>query len=319
MLVSAIIPNYNHAPYLRDRLNSVLAQTHTELEVIVLDDASTDDSLSVIREFERGPRRDPRITHVSANAANSGSAFCQWNAGTARASGEFLWFAESDDVADPRFLGALLGMMAAHPRVGLAYCASSKINAQGEVVGDFGAYYADLDPHHWQSDFVNEGRTEVREYLCFKNTIPNASAALMRRAAFAQAGGADESFTLCGDWDVYARILREWDIAYCATPLNAYREHGNSVRSRSRGVALTESARVISNILASFEIPSATQAKITRRFARYWWWMGSRGGLTPAIHRAALRESRAISPRMGLALVRAAPDIALRRIKKLTR
>lgn len=71
MLVSAIIPNYNHAPYLPERLRSVLAQTHAELEVIVLDDASTDDSLSVIRQFER----DPRMTHVSANAANSGSAF----------------------------------------------------------------------------------------------------------------------------------------------------------------------------------------------------------------------------------------------------
>ncbi|HQV69642.1 MAG TPA: glycosyltransferase [Thermoflexales bacterium] len=312
MLVSAIIPNYNHAPYLPERLRSVLAQTHAELEVIVLDDASTDDSLSVIRQFER----DPRMTHVSANAANSGSAFCQWNAGAAKAKGEFLWFAESDDVADPRFLEMLLGIIAPRPNIGIAYCASNKINERGQVVGNFDAYYADLDPHHWQTDFINDGRAEARDFLCFKNTLPNASAALIRREAFAQTGGADESFTLCGDWDVYAKILRGWDIAYCATPLNAYREHGNSVRSRSRGVALTESARVVSRILNTFEIPSARRAQIARRFARYWWWMGSRGGLTPAIHRAALRESRAISAHMGMELARAAPAIALRRLSR---
>lgn len=312
MLVSAIIPNYNHAPYLRQRLGSVLAQTHAALEVIVLDDASTDDSLSVIREFER----DSRIKHVSVNAANSGSPFCQWNAGAALAQGVFLWFAESDDVADPRFLETLLGLIAEKNNIGIAYCASNKINQRGELIGDFGAYYADLDSHHWQANFVNDGCAEARDFLCFKNTIPNASAALIRRKAFAQAGGADESFSLCGDWDLYARILQNWDVAYCAAPLNSYREHAGSVRSRSRGVALTESARVVSRILNTFEIPSATREKVTRRFARYWWWMGTRGGVTPAIHRAALRESKAISAQMNFALARALPDIALRKLAR---
>lgn len=76
--VSVVVPSYNHAPYLAERIDSILAQTFGDLEVLILDDASTDDSLRVLVPYARLPRVRLRV-----NAANSGSAFRQWHKGIA--------------------------------------------------------------------------------------------------------------------------------------------------------------------------------------------------------------------------------------------
>jgi glycosyltransferase involved in cell wall biosynthesis len=98
--VSVIIPNYNHADYLPARIDSVLQQTHQNLEVILMDDCSSDNSREIITRYAA---QDARI-RVVLNEQNSGSTFKQWNKGIALARGEYIWIAESDDVADSTFL-----------------------------------------------------------------------------------------------------------------------------------------------------------------------------------------------------------------------
>ena len=93
--VSVIVPNYNHARYLRQRIESVLGQTYQDFEVILLDDCSTDESRSVLGEYAK----DPRV-RIEFNEKNSGSTFKQWNKGVRLARGEYIWIAESDDYAD---------------------------------------------------------------------------------------------------------------------------------------------------------------------------------------------------------------------------
>src|SRR5262249_50040947 len=97
--VSVIVPSYNHGPYLAERLESVLAQTYSDLELLILDDASTDDSHQILRRYYNKPR-----VQVLVNSANSGSAFSQWNQGISLTRGEYVWIAESDDSSDPHFL-----------------------------------------------------------------------------------------------------------------------------------------------------------------------------------------------------------------------
>ena len=92
--VSVILPNYNHAPYLCERLESILTQTYKDFELLILDDGSTDDSYQIIARYERRAR-----VRVLVNSTNSGSAFSQWNLGISLASGEYVWIAESDDSA----------------------------------------------------------------------------------------------------------------------------------------------------------------------------------------------------------------------------
>src|SRR6266576_4746622 len=93
--VSVVVPNYNHARFLRQRIDSVLGQTYQDFEVILLDDCSTDQSRSIIGEYQN----DPRV-RVELNKRNSGSTFKQWNKGVWLVRGEYVWIVESDDDAD---------------------------------------------------------------------------------------------------------------------------------------------------------------------------------------------------------------------------
>lgn len=92
-LVSVIVPNYNHAQYLDIRLKSILAQTYTDFEIIILDDNSIDNSKEIIKRYEK----DVHISHIICNKTNSGSPFIQWNRGFQYAKGDLIWIAESDD------------------------------------------------------------------------------------------------------------------------------------------------------------------------------------------------------------------------------
>lgn len=98
--VSIILPNYNHYSYLEKRLDSIFNQTHQDFEVIILDDASTDDSLSILNNY----KNHPKVSHFIINKENSGSPFKQWEKGLNLAKGDYIWIAESDDFCDLNFL-----------------------------------------------------------------------------------------------------------------------------------------------------------------------------------------------------------------------
>jgi len=87
--VTVIVPNYNHARFLRQRLDSILTQTYQDFELILLDDCSTDDSRTILKEYAA----DPRV-RLELNEANSGSPFKQWNKGVQLAQGKYVWIAE---------------------------------------------------------------------------------------------------------------------------------------------------------------------------------------------------------------------------------
>ena len=94
--VTVVTPNYNHARYLPERIDSILAQTFQDFELLILDNASTDNSREVIESYT-----SYQNVRAAFNAENNGSPFKQWNLGLSQAKGEYVWFAESDDYADP--------------------------------------------------------------------------------------------------------------------------------------------------------------------------------------------------------------------------
>jgi glycosyltransferase involved in cell wall biosynthesis len=226
--VSVIVPNYNHARYLRQRIESVLGQTYQDFEVILLDDCSADDSRSVLSEYAK----DPRV-RIEFNEKNSGSTFKQWNKGVRLASGEYVWIAESDDYADAHLLERLVPLLDAEPTAVLAYCRSWRILADGRVDGFVDYYYTDMHPQRWTADYWADGREECRNYLAQRNTIPNASAVLFRKEVYERVGGADESLVLCADWKLWVEMALKGRIAYLGEPLNYYRFHDGSVRAKS--------------------------------------------------------------------------------------
>ncbi len=101
--VSIIVPNYNHEIHLLKRLETIFNQTFRDFEVILLDDASTDESRKILEEYAGRPE----VTHFLVNTENSGSAFQQWKKGIRLAEGDYVWIAESDDFSDRYFPGVL--------------------------------------------------------------------------------------------------------------------------------------------------------------------------------------------------------------------
>jgi glycosyltransferase involved in cell wall biosynthesis len=220
--VSVVIPNYNYARFLTERFRSILDQSFQNYEIIFLDDASTDESVSLVKA-----QFGSRIARFEINATNSGNPFVQWNRGVRLSRGEYVWIAEADDVCAPDFLERLFQSMSGNASVGLAYCNTVPIDGVGKAVDDgfYLRYVSDLDPLRWLNDFTASGLAEVRDYLARKNTITNVSGVLFRRDAYVRAGGAPETLRMCGDWMTYCRVLHESDVAYVSAPLNFHRQH----------------------------------------------------------------------------------------------
>ena len=269
--VSVVITSYNHAPYLRQRLDSVFAQTFQDFEVLFLDDASTDDSRAIATEYAR----DGRMRCIF-NDRNSGGTFAQWNRGVAESRGEYVWLAESDDYAEPGLLAALVDRLDRHPNCGLAYSQSTEVDSAGITGGPL-TYMTQLHPTRWLSDFIASGPEEAATYLLLDNTIPNASAVVFRRQVYLDAGGANERMRLAGDWLMWAKILARSDVAYVAQPLNYFRMHSASVRAQRTHTlrAMWERYLVAGFILQHCPVPPATREEIREHLVNMWGWFAT--------------------------------------------
>jgi glycosyltransferase involved in cell wall biosynthesis len=229
--VSVIVPNYNYAHYLEQRLGSIYGQDFPLYEVIVLDDASSDGSLS---ELERlWPALDPE-PRLDASRGNSGSVFRQWLKGVGLARGEYVWIAEADDLSKPGFLRSLVELLEANPRSVLAYTQSEQVDEYAEVMAaDYLEYTNDLSRERWRTSYSAMGAEEVEAGLAVKNTLPNVSAVLFRREPLLRVMQEHieeiAQYRIAGDWLVYLLLLREGGLSFNAESLNMHRRHGNSV------------------------------------------------------------------------------------------
>lgn len=248
--VSVIVPNYNHARYLDERLASIAAQRLKPLEVIFLDDDSNDGSLAIARAWQA---QSPAPFSIIANERNSGSPFQQWAKGIERAKGDLIWIAESDDSASPRFLEQVGGAFR-DPEVVLAYCDSEVTGPQGEILAFSYRFYTDsLSKTKWLAGYAGPGQNEIKDALAIKNTIPNVSAVLFRRSVLKEAALEAGSFRYCGDWAIYAACLQRGKIAYCPRALNKHRRIRGNLTEEGEGNirALREAIEIKRRIFAS--------------------------------------------------------------------
>lgn len=223
--VSVIVPNYNHARFLRQRVDTILAQTFQDFELILLDDCSSDESRSILSSYAS----DPRV-RLEFNSANSGSTYKQWNKGVRLARGAYIWLAESDDYSDPHFLERLVQILDSNSAVQFAFCRSRAIMQNGVADGFAETHFWCADQNCWAADYCMDGREVCRNYMIRTNIVINASSAVFRKSAYERIGGADESMRLNSDWKLWASLMMEGHVAYIAEPLNCYRFHGSAVR-----------------------------------------------------------------------------------------
>ena len=299
-LVTVIIPNYNHERYLPARIDSVLNQKYNNIEVLILDDCSPDNSREVIDKYAAV---DHRIRTVY-NEQNSGSTFKQWNKGFKLAKGEYIWIAESDDSADLDFLAVLVARLQTDENISLAYSDSFDMDGDDNVRGTIAWYLTELDSM-WAHDFVVEGAPLIRKFMPYRNFIPNASAAVFRASLVRAIGPADENYRLYGDMVFWARIIAQGKIAYVSQPLNYWRTHRNNVRTKTSldGTGLEESSRVLAAMRTYGEPNEKYRHKALEQLINLWYDTWSNQHLSWNRHKTVFRNIAAVEPNIAHTLL----------------
>lgn len=207
-LVSVIMPAYNVAEYIVESIESVLAQTYTNVELLIIDDGSTDETLDLVQRY------GDQVRLISQ--ANAGAAAAR-NNGAENAKGEWLAFLDSDDIWEADKLERQMGLV---DRFEWS-CTDSYFfghNHDGSVRS------SDVSPH-------TSG--EVLPTLVINNFI-GTSTVLIRRAVFLEFGGFDRSLKALEDWDLWVKVAAKYPLGYIADPVVRYRVHAKSTSRSTR-------------------------------------------------------------------------------------
>ncbi len=226
-LLSVIVPNYNYARFLPSRMESILKQTFTDYEIILLDDASTDNSQEVLKSYEN----NKHVSHVIFNKINTGSPFKQWMKGILLAKGKYIWVAEADDLAEPDFLATCVNEMQTHPNSAICFSGSVEIDEDGKC--------RHRDINHWKrgskGSACHNGKKYVEYNLYWKNYIMNASGVVFRRNyALKLTKSNFLNMRSCGDWLFWAQMAWEGDVIEVYRNLNYFRQHNAKVTTKTR-------------------------------------------------------------------------------------
>jgi glycosyltransferase involved in cell wall biosynthesis len=232
-LVSVIVPNYNHAPFLQRRLDSIFNQTFQDFEVIILDDCSTDNSKEIIEDY----RSRPQVSHIVYNKKNSGSPFKQWAKGFELAQGDYIWIAESDDWAELNFLKITTEILK-REKVNLVFSNSyivtpSKIEVEKNI----------------QKDSIYDGNWLLHNKMFHTNFILNASSVLFKKDALSQIPTTYQTFESSGDWLFWIEFCLIGDVYFCSKVLNYNNRHGGNTTAMwgkkvSSGIASIENCKI---------------------------------------------------------------------------
>ena len=218
--VSVIIPNYNHANYLDERILSVLNQTYQNFEVIILDDKSTDNSVDVINKY----KDNPNVSQIVINEKNSGKIFSQWHKGFELAKGDIIWVAESDDYCDIHFLEKMVRAMSQRKDCVIAFC---KIIAFNE------------DDVRWAmtpkklKEGMYDGSSFITEFMSEGTTIVNVSGAIFKKSAVNSIKDDYTNYIGAGDRLFWTELAEKGAVSFVDEPLCFFRLHSNNSTKRN--------------------------------------------------------------------------------------
>ena len=245
--VSVLLPTYNRAKYLLESVNSALDQTFRDLEVVIVDDGSTDDTPQVVRGIQ-----DPRVRYLyQENRGVSAALNTAWR----EAHGEYLALLGSDDVWLSNLLEELVPVLDADPNLGLVYARAQGMDAQGRPLPQIlGA----------PEKFPGESLRSILygDFVC-------GLAAVFRRASLGRVGGFNETMTGNEDWDLWIRLAEQYHFAYRDDILARYRMHPQSLtggRSEAYKLIILDRVRLIENYYARASVPA--QALAVKALAR---------------------------------------------------
>jgi glycosyltransferase involved in cell wall biosynthesis len=230
-LVSVLVPSYNHSRYLTERIESIMAQSFEDFELIVIDDCSKDNSDVILKVLQQ------RFGFVYIrNSQNTGTPFAAWERIGTLARGRYIWICESDDVAEPDFLATAVRRMQENPKAVAFYSNSYVINDRSEIIGHTESYFRDVwKESRWENDFTASGKGELAHFQVRGQVVPNMSSALFVADAFRSAFSPFlKRLRLTGDWLFVGDVFKHGDVEFCHLPLSRFRKHEETSRVRVR-------------------------------------------------------------------------------------
>jgi glycosyltransferase involved in cell wall biosynthesis len=290
---SVIMPCFNHERFIADSVESVLAQTQPDLELIIVDDGSVDDSWKIICGLAAADARIKPIRHE-----RNGGASRSRNDGIRAATGEFIGFCDADDIWEPEKLKSQIALLQSSPDHAVTYSDAAIIDETGHATGkDFsGLFPVPARPSGW-----------LFPELVRKNFI-NIQTVLMRRDCVQRAGYFDEDIKWIEDWWYWVRLSRRFRFVYSGERLARYRVHSRSTNVvQKRGYSVNR-VKVFGKMLREFtDLSRAARAEVLFNMAAELQGLGK--------HRAAGRLLVSAT-RLSLTDLRAMPTLAkaLRRI-----
>jgi glycosyltransferase involved in cell wall biosynthesis len=220
--VSIVIPACNAGQFIAEAIDSVLAQTFTDFEVIVVDDGSTDDTREVVARFT-----DHRLRYVYQDHAGVSAAR---NAGIRQAQGRYIAFLDADDWWLPHKLALQVQILDACSEVGLVYCGAYRVR-NGRVISKFRARY--------RGDVFKPLLVRGNE----KVMAGSASAVIIRKECFEQVGGFDEECFAAEDWEMWLRLAARYEfdcVPDCLVAVRFHEENTSAKAERMRqGISIT--------------------------------------------------------------------------------
>lgn len=249
-LVSAVIPTYNYARYVAGAVESVLAQSFDDLEIVVVDDGSTDETADTLHPFL------DRIRYIRQEHRGLAAAR---NTGIRVARGPYVAFLDSDDLWLPEKVSVQSARLDDDPAVGLVYGEAALFAETSPGTATLHSYWA----HHPSG--------KILPWLVRQNVVPSPTP-MVRRELFDQVGPFDETLSACEDWDMWIRIAQVSEFAYVDRVLAKYRVHAANMsldyeRMMTNGLRVLEKAFSSPNL--SPEIKRLRRSIISRRHADY--------------------------------------------------
>ena len=265
--VSVIVPFYNHEKYVKKRLQTICSQSIKDIEIIVADDFSKDQTRFEINYF----KNDIRVQTIF-NQKNSGSPFLQWKRGIDVAVSDFVWIAEGDDFCDLNFLETLLPAFD-DSTINIAASRTEKVDENDKLeLGAFDEYLNKYCIDRYSESFIATGASEVCAYYGAHQTLINASGIVLRKVAIGRSILEAATYKICGDWIVYLECLRTGKLFYSIDTVNYFRRHEQSQVSKLRGNLnfFDERKKVIQFLIESYSIPKSLFLKAIQSTKDEW-------------------------------------------------
>jgi glycosyltransferase involved in cell wall biosynthesis len=245
MQVSVIIPTYNSAQYLIAAVESVLAQTFKDFEILVIDDGSTDNTSEVIKQFK------DCVRYIKQE--NQGVSVAR-NRGIKESCGKYVAFLDADDIWMPTKLERQIEVLKENPKSNACYT-------------EYIAFSGDMKPTELKR--LRTGGYVLNDLLLRGNVVGPPSALLGERQLFEKLGGFDSNLSLCADWDMWIRLALMTELTFLKEPLIKYRLHDSNM---SKNVKLLEedTLKLLEKSFAMLNLPEEFLAKRKEAFAYHY-------------------------------------------------